>query len=109
MKKLLCLIMICLLLSSCRGGDGFDGGRPISKEELASLSAALLTNTAEPEEATRGQAEGFYLVFWTDGGSVYHMTMDCRHLKNAKSIRSGSIQAALDSGKGKACSVCGGE
>ncbi|MBQ4113474.1 MAG: hypothetical protein IJD38_11815 [Clostridia bacterium] len=45
MKKLLCLIMICLLLSSCRGGDGFDGGRPISKEELASLSAALLTNT----------------------------------------------------------------
>ena len=77
--------------------------------KLTPLADRVILTMVEPEETTKGEASVFYLVFWTEGGSVYHKALDCYHLKDAKSIQSGSIQAAIDSGKEKACSVCGDE
>ena len=105
MKKLLPLLTICLLLASCHSGGEFDGGRPISKEELASLSAELFNGTAEPAPDNENI---LYMVYWSDGGSVYHYAMDCRHLKDAKSVHAGSIREAQENGKEKACSACAG-
>ena len=108
MKKLLVLLIICLLLPSCHSGNEFDGGRPISKEELASLSAELFNDTSEPAQPAPGDGNTLYMVYWSDGGSVYHYAMDCRHLKDSKSIRAGSIRDAQENGKEKACSTCAG-
>ena len=105
MKKLLPLLTICLLLASCHSGGEFDGGRPISKEELASLSAELFNDTAEPAP---DNGTILYMVYWSDGGSVYHYASDCRHLKDAKSVHAGSIREAQENGKEKACSACAG-
>ena len=106
MKKLISLLIICLLLASCHGGDEFAGGRPITKEELASLSAELSGGTKEPTETTPNDGTVLYLVYWSEGGSVYHCASDCRHLKDAKSVHVGSIREAQENGKEKACSAC---
>ena len=108
MKKLLPLLTICLLLASCHSGGEFDGGRPISKEELASLSAELSGDAKEPAETAKNDGTVLYLVYWSEGGSVYHFTTDCRHLKDAKTVESGSIGDAVNKGKEKACSACAG-
>ena len=108
MKRLLSLLIICLLLASCHGGDEFQGGRPITKEELASLSAELSGGAKEPTETTPNDGTVLYLVYWSEGGSVYHNTADCRHLKDSKTVESGSIQDAVNKGKEKACSACAG-
>ena len=108
MRKLLFLLIICLLLPSCHSGNELDGGRPISKEELASLSAELFNDTAEPVRPAPDNGNILYMVYWSDGGSVYHYASDCRHLKDAKSIHAGSIREAQENGKEKACSACAG-
>ena len=108
MKKLIFLLIICLLLASCHGGDEFVGGRPITKEELASLSAELSGGTKEPTETAKNDGTVLYLVYWSAGGSVYHFTTDCRHLKDVKTVESGSIGDAVNKGKEKACSACAG-
>ena len=41
--------------------------------------------------------------YWTQSGTVYHIYADCQHLKNAKSVQSGSLD---DSGKGRCCKTC---
>ena len=108
MKKLISLLIICLLLASCHGGDEFQGGRPITKEELASLSVELSGGAKEPAETAKNDGTVLYLVYWSDGGSVYHCASDCRHLKDAKSVHAGSIREAQENGKEKACSACAG-
>ena len=102
------LTVLLLLLSACSPADGFEGGRPISKEELASLSAELFNDTAEPVRPTPDNGNILYMVYWSDSGSVYHYASDCRHLKDAKSIHAGSIRDAREKGKEKACSACAG-
>lgn len=42
-------------------------------------------------------------VYWTSGGSVYHLQEDCGHLKRSKNVQNGSI---LESGKTRACEDC---
>ena len=45
-------------------------------------------------------------VYWTKGGEVWHLFKDCGHLKNSKSILSGSVEDAIENGKEKVCSAC---
>ena len=55
MRKLLStfagLLLILLLLPSCSPTDTFHAGRPITKEELASISATLFTVAEEPDSS----------------------------------------------------------
>ena len=98
---LLCL----LLLTSCESGQNFEAGQSLSPEELASLSAELFTTAPEPDTA-----DGFAsreIVYWTEGGSVYHLDRDCYHLKRAERVIEGSVKHAWSEGKERVCATCG--
>ena len=106
-------LLLLLLLPSCTYSDGFSAGQPISKDELASISAELFTQGEEPASDT---AEGPTYTdrepntyYWTESGSVYHKYRDCYHLKNATSIKSGALLTAEKAGKERLCSECGDE
>lgn len=48
-------------------------------------------------------------VYWTEGGSVWHVSKECSSLKNSKNIISGSVEEAQNAGKERVCSRCGKE
>ena len=52
MRRLALLMTVILLfiLPSCGASDEFKGGRPITKEDLESVSASLFTTAGEPED-----------------------------------------------------------
>ena len=107
-RSAFCIMIICTaLLTACTPTDDFEAGRPVDREELASLSAELFT---EGDEST--VADGFSTretVYWTEGGSVYHRDPDCYHLKRAENVVSGSVKNAWKHGKERVCSACGKE
>ena len=113
MRRIIPLLtaLILLLLPSCAPTDGFDAGRPVTPEELASLSAELFTAATEPaEEERETAARDPNHVYWVKGGSVYHFDPNCTHLKNAKNVIEGTFRtAAWSYGIEKACSACGGD
>ena len=113
MKHLIPLFIILLLLPSCSPApNDFSAGRPITKDELASLSAELFTEVPEPD--TEAPTEETAVrdpnrVYWVEGGSVYHFDRDCAHIRDAEDVIEGTYRTAEWSyGIGKACSSCGG-
>ena len=102
-KRILIFLMGCLLLIGAVActRDTFQAGRPITKEELLSMSEALFTEAPEPDVI---YPEG--TVHWTAGGSVYHTHADCSHLRRSKEILHGTLDEAIDAGKDKICSSC---
>ena len=110
MKRLLpslsCLLLILLTFSACNPQDNFHAGRPITKEELASISAELFSTAPEPsetadapdgkdtsvEEATTSNLN--QTVFWLDGGDVYHTDPDCRHLEGSRTVKESTLRTA---------------
>lgn len=107
MRRLIAFFLIAaaLALPACTPSDDFSAGRPLTRDELASLSAELCTGAREPE--TVGGFSTQVVVYWTEGGSVYHLSKECYHLKRAASVESGSVSRAWALGKERACSVCG--
>ena len=103
-------LLLLLLLPSCAPSDSFSAGQPLTKDELASLSAELFTQGEEPGETTPKYTDREpNTVYWTESGIVYHKYRDCYHLRNAKSIQSGTALTAKTNGKERVCSECGGE
>lgn len=45
------------------------------------------------------------IVYWTEGGSVWHISRDCYHIKN-KDVISGTVAEAEKSGHDKGCKTC---
>ena len=109
MRKWICLLLILggLCMTACTTDDGFSGGHPLTKEELASLSAEYFTEAEEPP--VEGGFSDQVKVYWTEGGSVYHADRYCSHLKKASKVESGTVSQARRLGKEKACSACGGD
>ncbi len=100
-------LLLCFLLSACSHNRDLSTGSPLSQEELASLSKELFTEADEPDTA-----DGFStreIVYWTEGGSVYHRDKSCYHLKKAETVIEGSVKHAWSEGKERVCSACGGE
>ena len=46
-------------------------------------------------------------VFWTAGGSVWHVTAECSALAKSKSVSSGTEEQAQQAGKSRVCKRCG--
>jgi hypothetical protein len=46
-------------------------------------------------------------VFWTAGGSVWHVTAECSALAKSKSVLSGTEEQAKQAGKSRVCKRCG--
>lgn len=47
------------------------------------------------------------VVYWTEGGSVWHIKKDCSSLSRSKNIISGSESEAISAGKERVCKRCG--
>ena len=119
MRRILLLLtaLLLLLLPSCASSDGFSAGRPLSKDELASLADQFPPQTEAPETEAQTEAQTApkytdreaNTVYWTKNGSVYHKYRDCYHLRDSESIQSGTVLTAQMSGKERVCSECGEE
>ena len=68
--------------------------------------AAVLAYQQSQEYAENTVSED--TVWWTDGGSVWHVTRECSALAKSKSVRSGTAADAEAVGKTRACKRCGG-
>ena len=106
-------LLLLLLFPSCTYSDGFSAGQPISKDELASISAELFTQGGEPvsdtEESPKYTDREPNTYYWTENGSVYHKYRDCYYLQNAESVKSGTVLTARTNGKERVCTECGDE
>ena len=106
MKKtfVLTLILFAAFLCSCspysQGGFEFDPGETLSSEELESLFGET-----EPEETTFVLNENTS-VYWTEGGSKYHLFSDCGHLSKSAEIKTGNMAKAAEKGKTECCKTC---
>ena len=46
------------------------------------------------------------IVYWTKSGKVWHLSENCRYIKNSEQI-SGTVEEAIEAGKERVCSSCG--
>lgn len=119
MRKILpflaALLLLPLPLASCAPSDGFHAGRPITKEELASVSAELFTSADEPESEEQGvdssPAEetpsygSHQTVYWPKDGKTYHADRSCSRLEGEFSVKTSTRRTAEDNGL-RPCKDC---
>ena len=105
-KQILTLALgVYLTLSFCACADHLTddtngkGGQDLTPDLMESIQGAL----SETAPDTEGDS-----VYWLEGGSVYHLDRQCRHLSGKTPVQ-GTVQAAVNAGKKKACSACGSE
>ena len=128
MRRLALLMTVLLLvLPSCAPSNDFQGGRPITKEDLESISASLFTTAADPEDiqttepsdaavttvtdtdttsdtepSETGSAD---TVYWLTTGSVYHLDLNCSHIAGKENVNHTTIQEAEENGR-RLCKTC---
>ena len=72
------------------------------ESETVNSDGTLTEETEKVAESEIGKAD---TVYWVKGGSVWHLSRDCYHLRN-KDVISGSVEEAQEAGKTKVCSNC---
>ena len=121
---LLMTVILLLVLPSCGASDDFKGGRPITKEDLESVSASLFTTAAEPEDeqtatpptnettasdtdtdAEPAETNPTDTVYWLTTGSVYHLDPNCSHIAGKENVNESSVQEAEENGR-RLCKTC---
>lgn len=75
----------------------FDEKNTPPKENAAPSSSASANAATAAKES---------VVYWTPGGKSYHNSRSCTSLKRSKTVLSGSLQDALNSGKSDPCNLC---
>lgn len=132
-KKTLGIIITLFVMISLIACD-FDesknhllGGQLLDDEKMSEIKNEIISGTlpdiAESEntetDSSSAQIEvvtnekdtdnepSYGTVYWTESGSVWHTSRDCRYLKKSTNILSGSVEKAKESGKTRACSGCG--
>ncbi len=85
-----------------------DSLKVITPEEIESIFAAI-SNEVTDKYPTETDANGSEIVFWLEGGAVWHVSRACSTIKKAESskVKSGSAEDALQSGKERPCRICG--
>lgn len=102
---LLSLLLALILLPSCSPSDHFAGGRPITPEDLESISAEVFGTVEAPNETATAEPSPYTIVYWISESNVYHTHKDCAHLTGKLSIKQSTLQTAT--GKGlKPCKDC---
>lgn len=118
---LLLIASLLLLLPACAPADDFQGGRPISKEDLADISQELFTTTPAPkdteltdtqateeseiQDTTATEPEPDRIVYCLPTGSVYHLSLDCSHIAGKENVQETTVQEALENGR-RLCKSC---
>jgi len=88
------------LLSQCQGQ---------ADAQTAAIAAVLAYQRMQKTEAAADNTDSGddTVVYWTAGGSVWHITDACSALAKSKSILSGSEAQAAEAGKTRVCKRCG--
>ena len=87
-------------------------GKELSAEEIFSLAdrfpreAETETETLFEIESEETVAPTDGIVYFTDGGTVWHEWSTCGHLSQKGEVKSGSIEDAIEAGKERGCSFC---
>lgn len=114
--KVLCILSAFFIILSSQGcaygmlGEAteIDSLKVITPEQIESIFAEISLEETDkyPDETDE---EGNGVVFWLEGGSVWHISQFCPSIEKAdpEKVKHGSQQDALDSGKKRACKVCG--
>lgn len=114
--KLMCVLCAAAMFLSIQGcaagmlGENTDPDTPIAltPEQIESIFAEISFEEQDkyPDET---DDNGNCIVFWLDGGSVWHISQLCPSIKGADpaKVKQGSIQSAFDAGKKRECKVCG--
>lgn len=109
---LACVGACALLLTACGREKSFDAGTEMNAEEAKAYREKLLAEAAEADEAPEGDlntAEGGHLpdvCYYTENGSVWHLSKDCSYLKKATNILEAPPESAELAGKARPCSRC---
>jgi hypothetical protein len=103
---ILSLLLALILLPSCSPANRFDGGRPITPEDLESISAEVF-GTAD------GSVESQPLnpnstVYRLRDGTVYHTDRNCVHLSGKRNVMESTLRTAEQNGL-SLCKDCGGQ
>ena len=101
---LLPLLLALILLPSCAPDGRFEGGRPITPEELESVSAEVFGTADGPAESQPLTPNS--TVYWLKDGTVYHTDTDCVHLSGKRNIKSTTLRTAEQNGL-SLCKDCG--
>ena len=104
---LLLTALALLILPSCAENDTV-GGRPITPEELESISAEVFGTDGDPAESETAAPNPNATVYWLDSGSVYHTDPDCSHLAGKRNVKQTTRRTA-ESGGLRACKACENE
>lgn len=123
---LLLIALLLLLLPACAPSDDFQGGRPISKEDLDAISQELFTTTDTPRDTDATDTDGTEtdaaresetqdtvdtepepdrIVYCLPTGSVYHLSLDCSHIAGKENVQEMTVQEAAENGR-RLCKSC---
>ena len=102
----LLLILSLLLLPSCAPSDDFRGGRPVTPEDLESISAEVFGGTGEPGDGDEKLTNPNTTVYWLKDGTVYHVDPDCSHLSGKRNVKKSTLRTAEANGL-RMCKDCG--
>ncbi len=85
----------------------FSAGEVLTPEMIESIFNEISTPVTEKYPAETDE-QGNLLLYWLEGGSVWHISLSCGSVANAspESLHSGDIVAALAAGKERGCKVC---
>ena len=124
-EKAMKAIIMAVILSavvSCQPQQKPSAGIPVTPEMLESVSQSLAQSASATEsteeddvnvtvewideslETEHGSLTD--VVYWTESGSVYHVTDQCSSLKHSEKILHGSVEEALTAKKERPCKTC---
>ena len=113
-RALMALFVATFVFSSCSVLDRkptiYYNEEELTLEEIAQMAESF--KNAESENATfsliaYGDENVSTPFYWTEGGSVWHRSIECGHLRNTDKVFYGAEADAIKCGKQRACSSCG--
>lgn len=106
---LLVFLAGCSAYSERRAEEKFSVGAPITPEEVGAILRSAATEPETEKYPAQTDAEGMQVYYWTKSGEVIHVHPSCPSLSRSKNVISGHLEDAVEAGKERFCSVCGGK
>ena len=115
MRKLYFLVLFVVIFSICscsvldRSAKITYNGEELSLDDLSFIGEGFGVDSEQQRnvviEAYSDEAVDMP-VYWTESGGVWHISLDCRCLRNVDKVICGSVENAVDEGKSRSCSGC---
>ena len=102
---LLLTALALLILPSCAENNTV-GGRPITPEDLESISDEIFGETDGPAESESRDLNS--TVYWLKDGAVYHTDRNCVHLSGKRNVMESTLRTAEQNGL-SLCKDCEGQ